>query len=185
MAHVVCFTGKRPKDLFGYDRDMYQDIEDDLVRMIGDLILARGFTRFLTGGAQGADQLAFWAVDAIKRQNPARTDLRNELVLPFEGQAALWSERGMFGREDYERMKTTADAVEYVSAGRSLHGQDLNDAYHRRNRRMVDQADLVCVISPRPLATRSGTGQTVAYARKTGREMVLFETRDRRLEEIH
>ena len=59
-----------------------------------------------------------------------------------------------------------ADSVEYVSP-----------AYYdgcmiERNHRLVDSAGLLAVYSG---ARRSGTGATVSYARKNGREIIVID----------
>lgn len=62
----VAFTGHRPKDLYGYnDRDPYkvvvQKIIENLKALDDDLVV-------ITGGAQGIDQLAFWAAEHLKKE---------------------------------------------------------------------------------------------------------------------
>ena len=63
---TVCFTEHRPKGIIAdrpYDesnRPVYQKIVDGLTVSIERLI-EQGYTNFISGGAQGFDQLAFWA----------------------------------------------------------------------------------------------------------------------------
>lgn len=65
---TICFTGPRPAKLYGYTKkEEYQKIVDQLKEVI------RGFAKFgiknyITGGAQGFDQLAFWAVNSLKKR---------------------------------------------------------------------------------------------------------------------
>lgn len=64
--NTICFTGPRPAKLYGYTKkEEYQKIVNQLKEII------RGFAKFgiknyITGGAQGFDQLAFWAVNSLK-----------------------------------------------------------------------------------------------------------------------
>ena len=72
---TVCFTEHRPKGIIAdrpYDesnRPVYQKIVDGLTVSIERLI-EQGYTNFISGGAQGFDQLAFWAVNIIKARRP-------------------------------------------------------------------------------------------------------------------
>lgn len=84
---TVCFTGPRPAHIFSqqpYDpsrRADYQKIIEKIKEMVLELY-GKGYSIFLSGGAQGFDQLAFWAVHSCKREIP---ELKNIVVRPFEG----------------------------------------------------------------------------------------------------
>lgn len=84
--NTICFTGPRPAKLYGYTKkEEYQKIVDQIKEMI------RGFAKFgiknyITGGAQGFDQLAFWAVNSLKKEY----DIQNIVYIPFQGQEHLW-----------------------------------------------------------------------------------------------
>ena len=69
MDKTLCFTGRRPKDLFGYDKDKYYPIVDKLELILEDFYL-QGFKKYISGGAQGFDQLSFWAVNRLKKKYP-------------------------------------------------------------------------------------------------------------------
>lgn len=72
ITKTVCFTGHRPKDIIKtnpYDetsRNQYQKLVDYTVTRINALI-DQGYINFISGGAQGFDQLAFWAVNKAKK----------------------------------------------------------------------------------------------------------------------
>lgn len=95
---TICFTGPRPNKLYGYkNKEKYQKLVD----CIHDFL--RGFCRIesdeiltvITGGAQGIDQLAFWAANSLKKEY----SLKNEVYIPFVGQEELWNETGLFGKK--------------------------------------------------------------------------------------
>lgn len=68
MINTVTFTGPRPKKLFGYnDKESYQKIVDVLKVQVKDAY-DNGARRFISGGAQGLDQMAFWAVYSVKKR---------------------------------------------------------------------------------------------------------------------
>ena len=70
---VLSFTGRRPKDLYKYDKEKYIPIVNKLVEILESFYL-QGFKTFVSGGAQGFDQLAFWAVNRLKTKYP---DIKN------------------------------------------------------------------------------------------------------------
>lgn len=116
---TICFTGPRPNKLYGYkNKEKYQKLVD----CIHDFL--RGFCRIesdeiltvITGGAQGIDQLAFWAANSLKK----KYSLKNEVYIPFVGQEELWNETGLFGKKEYRKMKSMSDKIVDVSKIRTL-----------------------------------------------------------------
>ena len=108
---TICFTGPRPNKLYGYkNKEKYQKLVD----CIHDFL--RGFCRIesdeiltvITGGAQGIDQLAFWAANSLKKEY----SLKNEVYIPFVGQEELWNETGLFGKK--ERNKEMVDNSQMI-----------------------------------------------------------------------
>ena len=70
MEKTICFTGHRPNKMAGYKHENYCSFLNSLEEHLQKYLDA-GFTKFITGGAQGADQLAFWAVHRLKLHNPS------------------------------------------------------------------------------------------------------------------
>ena len=97
----------------------------------------------------------------MREKNPA---LKLRCVLPYEGQADKWSDSA---RERYHAILKRADSVEYVS--RQYYDGCLID----RNHRLVESAGLLLAVFNG--VRRSGTGATVSYARKLGREIILID----------
>lgn len=110
--YTVCFTGPRPVKLFGYkDKTKYYPIYTALTKIIKALY-NKGVRKFISGGAQGFDQIAFWTVDTIKQIHP---DIQNIVYIPYEHQMEKWLKYGMFGQEEYKQMLQKADLVINVS----------------------------------------------------------------------
>lgn len=65
-ADTMSFTGRRPKDLCGYEASAYCQFVSDLTEVLS-IFYSKGVRRFLLGGAQGMDQMAFWAVQRLHR----------------------------------------------------------------------------------------------------------------------
>lgn len=65
MEKTICFTGKRPRDLYGYDfNDSYMKLIQKLYSWMMDVCMKENVQTSITGGAQGFDQIAFWACTA-------------------------------------------------------------------------------------------------------------------------
>lgn len=164
MKNRSCsFTGHRPHKL------PWKDDEADprcvaLKAMLMEQITAMvkaGITDFFSGMAEGTDHYCAQIVLALRKRDPR---LRLHCVLPHEGQADKWIDPA---RERYHSILKQADSIEYVS-----------HAYYEgcmldRNRRLVDQAGILLAVYNG--VRRSGTGATVNYARKMGREITMID----------
>ena len=96
---TLCFTGKRPKDLFGYnDRESYEKLRDNVADMI-IYLYTQGYKKYITGGAQGFDQVCFDAVEKLKEIHP---EVENIIFAPCHNQDSKWSEKGLFSKEEYK-----------------------------------------------------------------------------------
>jgi|GEM_PF-2397191 len=159
---TACFTGHRPNKLFGYERDNYLQLVQALTDAVESLY-TKGYTRFITGGAQGADQLAFWAVNRIKKVHP---DVENIIYAPFKGQGRQWQVDTLFGQNQYALMLEMADSVVYLQEELTVYTHIVK-ALFERNHRMVDDSDLVIGIyqdGDFQKASKGGTTECLKYA---------------------
>ena len=165
-ARTLCFTGHRPKDLFGYNhRDAYSPLLGRLVRIIKEAYIL-GFRRVITGGAQGLDQLAFWAAEHARRTGCE--DLRNSVFLPSPLFGTRWQVNGMFGRSEFHSMLALADDVHYVCTV----SVPFAEAADRRNRAMVDLAGMVIGVCTK---SDGGTANCLWYAIETERDVAVLD----------
>ena len=159
---VCAFTGHRPKSFpWKYNEDAPDCVllKEVLAAQISALA-ERGVTDWLSGMAQGVDLWCAQIVLDLKKENPA---MKLHCILPCEGQEVKWP---MAEQERYSSFMRRADEVVYV-----------NRAYHpdcmlERNRYMVDRASVLLAVYNG--AYRSGTGMTVRYAQKLGREIIII-----------
>lgn len=179
--NTVCFTGHRPKSLFPEKpyaearRKEYQEIVDRIAEFVYEMYV-KGCTRYISGGAQGFDQLSFWAVHKAKKECPC---IINDVYIPFEGQEARWAEKGLFGQLEYRQMVGHADHVFVCTRGicRSDRKQVIN-ALMYRNKCMVDDSGIVLGqfaddTWQDPLA-KGGTADCLRYAKEMGRDTRIF-----------
>ncbi len=125
-----------------------------------------GVTNWFSGMAEGADQWCAQIILDLRKERPA---LKLHCILPYKGQSDRWNE---LSQERYHSILRQANSVSYVS----------HDYYDGcmidRNRRLVESAGWLLAVYNG--VRRSGTGATVNYARKLGREIMVIDpiTRD-------
>lgn len=177
---TLCFTGHRPKDMVPtpdrYTARPYQKFSKDLVLYLDEMYNA-GYRNFISGGAQGFDQLAFWAVNRLKELHP---DVKNIAYLPFKGQERNWPDNGgVFGPANYRKMLQLADEIVWTSEMQGIpvdleRNVNIAKALDMRNHAMVDDADLVIALYKDPkgvdmsMTHGSGTNNCMRYAMETG-----------------
>lgn len=174
----VCFTGPRPKKLNGYQREAYNDFVKQLSSFL-EQYAASGVSTFISGGAQGFDQLSFWAVHRLKKKYP---DIRNVVYVPFPGQESVWLDTGCFSKSDYTKMLSVADKVRYVAERKPDTKGEIVTALFMRNQAMVDDTDRVIALSNDfywEAAKSGGTIHCMKYAKNVGRtiDQLVFETK--------
>lgn len=171
----VCFTGPRPAHLFS-DNPYSLDRRPDYQRIVNGIketvrpLCEQGCRLFFTGGAQGFDQLAFWAVHRMKQEYP---DLRNVLVCPFDGQEKRWSRYGLFSQKEYQLVRNHADHILTCARLSSTQKSEAVEALHYRNQVMVAMSELVIAYAdPDAETITGGTGHALAFAESLGRKTI-------------
>ncbi len=164
MGKTTCaFTGHRPhKFPWRYNEadSRCVALKATLVEQITALV-ETGVTQYYSGGADGTDLWCAEIVLALREKNPA---IKLHCILPCTTQAEKWSASS---RELYRSVLERADSIVYVS--RDYHKNCMLD----RNRFLVEHSSVLLAVYNG--ARRSGTGATVAYARKMGREIIVID----------
>ena len=164
MDKTACaFTGHRPHKFpwKGNEADLRCVALKAVLAEQVEKLVAAGVTDFYSGMADGSDVWLSQIVLDLRKENPA---LRLHCFLPCEGQADKWS---IAAQERYHSILGQADSVIYVSH------KYYDDCMIARNHRLVEAAGrLLAVFNG---VKRSGTGATLNYARKLGREMLIIE----------
>ena len=162
MESACAFTGHRPHKLpFGYDeahRDCMQ------VKLLLSLAIneaqREGVCTFFTGMAEGVD---LWAASYVLELKQVVEGLRLVAVIPHEAQAKEYKPRY---QALYQEVRKKCDE-EIV-----LHRHYVPGCMQERNRYMVDHSNrLIAVFG----GIRGGTAQTVQYAKKQKRNVVLID----------
>ncbi|MDR0859180.1 MAG: DUF1273 domain-containing protein [Oscillospiraceae bacterium] len=148
---TCCFTGHRAIA----SADVAQ-IKSRLDETLAELV-QQGVIYFGSGGATGFDTLAALAVLKLRERNPA---VKLIMVLPCRDQDAKWSDGD---RETYKRILTAADKIVYTSE------RYYDGCMAKRNLHLAENS-AVCVAYH--THGRSGTAQTVRYARERGLRII-------------
>ena len=156
---TVCFTGHRA---------ISKSDEPDLSSRLDVVIercAAKGYKRFMSGGALGFDTLAARRVLKAKKKDPSVSLL---LILPCRDQTKMWTK--LVDLNEYRSLKEEADEVIYI--------QDFYDAscMKKRNIYMVDSSSL-CIAYFSGKA--GGTMNTVNYAQRKGVAVINLFTGQR------
>lgn len=120
-----------------------------------------GVTDYFTGGAAGVDCWTACMVLELREKNPA---LKLHCILPCKEQAEKWD---AVAQKRYYSILQRADSVTYVSQ------KYYDGCMIDRNHRLVESAGLLLAVYNG--VRRSGTGSTVHYARKMGREIIVID----------
>jgi uncharacterized phage-like protein YoqJ len=182
---IVSFTGHRPhwnpeldKLGTGYsitnDRALaYSNMLLDTLRV---LIQHEGANTFITGGALGIDQIAFWTVERLKKDYGSE-HIQNILAVPFESQYSNWKSDQLVSW--YHKMVKRADVVVNVD---TLEGYDRDQsvpigaysAYKMqvRNEYMVNQSNVLIAVWD---GSSGGTGNCVKYAKEYDKRIIQLQ----------
>ena len=180
---TLCFTGPRPKNIIqqtdpnqrsqAYNIEMYREFAYGMTQYLDGMYDA-GVRTFISGGAQGFDQIAFWAVNALKTKHP---DIQNILCAPDSDYGISWpnwAPNGLFSKAEYKQMLDTADQVVYTDRMLDCAGMSKPQILQRRNEAMVNNADMVIALFQDPagldatLSKPSGTMNCMRYAHNHG-----------------
>lgn len=160
---VCAFTGHRPKSFpWKYneaapDCVLLKEVLAEQIKALAD----RGVTDWLSGMAQGVDLWCAQIVLDLRKKNPV---LKLHCVLPCRGQESKWATSV---QKRYRSILAQANEVIYVGQKYS------RDCMLERNRYLVDHSPILLAVCNG--SYQSGTGMTVRYAQKLGREVIIID----------
>lgn len=121
-------------------------------------LYAQSVRRFYIGGALGVDMWSGELLLELKEQ-PEYSEIELILALPFAGHDAEWD------KQSRHRLSVLRQhSAEVLVVGSTENPPAVN--YKLRNQYMVDHADCLLAVYDNDRNLRSGTMQTVNYARK-------------------
>lgn len=114
-------------------------------------LIEKGYGHFISGGAMDVDT---WAVEAVLKLKEKHSWILLEMVSLFDDQAKSWT---VEYRQRHDSLFKKADIVTATS------NSFYRGCYHKRNRYMVDNADVVLACFD---GKAGGTEVTMDYAEK-------------------
>ena len=180
--NTVCVTGHRPKDLFGYDWDKYSAVIEKVTATVTSLHKKYGVTKYISGGAQGVDQLFFWVVEKYReanRPNGNHGEIENWLYTPCQNQAKYWKDEGPFSKKEFGRIVKRAkkNKTYKLCADKPYNAQLMYD----RNTAMVKDSDIVLGIYKGDIADikgsekkNGGTLHCLRHAYSKGKPIIII-----------
>lgn len=157
----VCITGNRPHKL-PFAEDSFEcewlkkRIREEVVRLIGE-----GYTRFISGMAQGLDTYFAECILELKKEY----DITLEAAVPYPKQSAAFSPKE---RERYNRIIVAADKTVVLCNSYTPY------CFHLRNRYMVDNSDVVITAC---FVHGGGAAYTARYAEKKNKKIINLNAR--------
>ena len=151
-SRVCCFTGHR--DISPAKEALLSPL---LTATLRNLLLDRGFTDCLCGGAVGFDTIAAEHFLALRDRYGAG---KLHLLLPFPGYDDRWPREA---RDRLFRLTERADSLLYVSDAA------FPGVYYKRDRMLVNLSSLCLSYLTR---SRGGTYYTVSYAHDAKKEII-------------
>lgn len=151
---TACFTGHRPEKIpFDTSEKLFLDILARAIYLRSYEAIRSGYDTFFCGMQRGTD---IWAGKQILKLKEEFPDIRLICVSPYEKE--INSRKGA-DMADYIELRDSCDG--FIALQREYS----RECYQNRNRFMVDNSSLIIgAVADR----KSGTGQTLAYARKKG-----------------
>lgn len=186
MEQTACFTGGRPKSLYG-DKPYSDNHKSDYRAMAYNVaefletLYQNGIRRFISGGAQGFDSIAFSAVQILKRSHP---DVENVIYIPFHHQDSRWAETGLFSKQAYRKMLGLADNIIVCDAAFDPATEPFGKVVYKlmeRNKHMVNNSHIVVGQYPNTSwttpSTKGGTANCLRYAAGMNRQLYVNDFR--------
>jgi len=163
---TCCFTGHRPKAL-PWDSDESDTrcgaFKSKVKFTVENLIVERGYNKFISGMAMGADTICAEIVLMLKNIYPY---IKLECAVPNHAFTDNWAVEDI---RRYSSILTRADRIKFVSDSRIYSKRDLM----LRNIYMVDSSELV--IAAYIDGETGGTKNTIDYAEYRHKEVIVIE----------
>lgn len=116
---------------------------------------------------EASHKVDMWSGEILLKMKlePEYSDIELVVVLPYPGHDARWDERGK---------KRLAFLIEHSAEHITVGQKAWRESFMQRNRYLVDHADWLLAVYDNNKSIRSGTGSTVHYAEKKGKNIVFI-----------
>lgn len=188
MEKAVSFTGHRPRKFVTnnqkvnvFNKEFYTKFSEQIYNYLEQLYNKDGYRNFITGGAQGFDQIVFWQVYELQLRYSRleNAKITNNLYIPFFGQFERWKPTGLFGKEKYQEILYVADEI--VDCSSYIYQPvPTFKLMHNRNHRMIDDSQLLVACITKEEYTsgniQGGTSEAITYAKNQNKKINYIVT---------
>lgn len=157
---IVAVTGLRREKLYWAKFNEQEELLINKLVIILEELVEKGATTFLTGMATGSDMIYAKAVLKLKNKYP---HLILEAIIPFNGQDKYYNN---YDKSLYKFILSKSDNIKVLSQRYS------KDVYKVRNQYLVDNSTLIVAITDDIKKIKSGTTQTVNFAKKQSKNII-------------
>lgn len=111
VTRSCVFLPKKPRSLLGItDHTAYQPMVDEIYDTVSKLYKEYNVKNFYTDASQGFSQLAFWAIQKFKKENPDAGIKNIVFLLPdYMEKISGWPEDDVFGQKETAKLLRFAD----------------------------------------------------------------------------
>lgn len=178
-AFRVSFTGHRPaKGIYGYaEHDRWAGLADAIEEALRTLMPFDGRPMdVVTGGAQGVDQVAFWAARRLREEG---LPVRLVVCEPYGGFGGIWiDDGGDFTPKRYARLLAEADEIVRCHPETPMK-HEIGRLLQARNEEMLDRSDVLIAVTsmgPNDMPRRgSGTANAMRSAMRRGMAVLRMD----------
>ncbi len=160
---TVCFTGHRPEK---FPKCGTGQNSDNIMKIVKSMLYYRiyeaaqsGYEYFISGLARGVD---LWAAEAVIDIQKSFPDIKLICASPFPEHGQSFRGQDLW---NFNNILEKAHSIVCTSESYS------KDCYFIRNRYMVDHSSFLIGVVDN---FKSGTGQTISYAKKQGLKISLI-----------
>lgn len=159
---TVCVTGLRRNKL-NWTKNEYNKksllLKDIITENVNKLI-DKGYTNFLCGMANGSDLIFAQSIIDIKENNK---NIILQAIIPFVEQENMYND---IDKLIYEDVLSKCDIIRVIEKDYS------KDVYKNRNKYMIDKSSVLIAITYDLSLAKSGTTQTVNFAKKSNVQII-------------
>lgn len=160
---TIALFGPKPKDLCGYEQDKYNLFVTQLEEILEKEI--DGETTFITDGTQGFGQLAFWAVNRLKKRH---NNIKNNVAIAYDNFETKWRFTGLFSQKEYRQMLNLADDISQINLGKIPKDiTETKNLFAKSWSNSIMKADLIIALYPNNywyLPNQGDTADAMRYA---------------------
>lgn len=143
---IIALFGPKPNELCGYKKEFYNTFVKQLKELLMPIVKSHKNVTFVTDGTQGFAQLAFWAVNTLKKQfeNDPDITIQNCIHTAYPNISKYWVYDGLFGSHNFKKMNKVADQTFCYAETTPTDKSGIKDCVNELYAYITDKCD-ICV----------------------------------------